>query len=74
MVIHQLDEHGEYVSEVAVLLDRGQVVEDALELVLLHPRPDHHELLDKVEDVGPDGHDVLLRWSSDVQALEVITD
>ena len=51
MIIHQLYQHGQHVPEVPVLLDRGQVVEDALQLVLLHPSADHDELLHKVEDV-----------------------
>ena len=69
VVIHQLDQHGQHVPEVPVLLDRGQVVQDALQLVLLHPRPDHDELLDKVEDVGPDGDDVRLTGPGDVEPL-----
>ena len=69
VIIHQLDQHGQHVPEVPVLLDRGQVVQDALQLVLLHPGPDHDELLDKVEDVGPDGDDVRLAGPGDVEPL-----
>ena len=69
VIIHQLYQHGQHVPEVPVLLDRGQVVEDTLQLVLLHPSADHDELLDKVEDVRSDGDDVPLTGSGDVQPL-----
>ena len=69
VVVHQLDEHGEHVPQVPVLVHRGQVVEDALQLVLLHPRPDHHQLLHEVEDVGPDGDNLLLAGPRDVHPL-----
>ena len=36
-------------------MDGGEVVEDGLQLVLLHPRADHHQLLDEPQDVGPGG-------------------
>ena len=54
MIIHQLDQHGEDVPQVPVLVHRGQVVEDGLELVLLHPGSDHDQLLDKVQDKRPE--------------------
>jgi hypothetical protein len=31
----------------------GQIVENGLELVLLHPGANHHQLLHKAQDVGP---------------------
>ena len=53
MIIHQLDQHGENVPQVPVLVHSGQVVEDRLELVLLDPGSYHDQLLDKVQDIRP---------------------
>ena len=47
MVAHERHEHLEDVVEVLVLPDGGQVVEERLQLVLLHAVPDHHQLLHK---------------------------
>ena len=60
MVIHQLDEHGEDVPQVAVLVHRGQIVQNGLQFILLHTSSDHHQFLHKVQDERPDGDDVRL--------------
>lgn len=53
VVVHKLYEHGEHIPQVGVLLHGGQVVQDALQLIFLHSRPYHHQLLYKAQDVGP---------------------
>lgn len=66
---HQRDQHLQHVVQVLVLVHRGQIVEDALQLVLLHPVPDHDQLLEEEQDVGADRQNVLLGRSRAVQAL-----
>lgn len=66
---HQGDEHLQDIVQVLVLVHRRQVVEDALQLVLLHPVPDHNQLLEEQQDVRPNGQDVFLGGPRPIQPL-----
>lgn len=66
---HQRDEHLQHVVQVLVLVHCRQVVENALQLVLLHPVADHNQLLEEQQNVRTNGQDVLLRRPWTVQAL-----
>ena len=57
------------VVDVIVFVHGGQVVEDALQFVLLAALAHHGELFEEEQDEGADAEDVLLRGPDAVQTL-----
>ena len=69
MLRHQRDEHLQDVMQVLVLVHRRQVVQDALQLVLLHTVADHYQLLEEQQNVRAYRQNVLLGRSGAIESL-----
>lgn len=66
---HQRYQHLQNIVQILILVHCRQVVENALQLVLLHTVPDHYQLLQEQQNVRADRQNILLGGSRSIQSL-----